>query len=213
MEREKELLEKQKLQAELQQLKGIVNPHFLFNNLNSLSSLISENPPQAEIFLDELTKVFRYLLRNNNTELVTLAQELQFLRSYFQMLHMRFSNGISMVIDTDPDFDNYVLPPLTLQLLMENAVKHNRINREKPLKIRIFTTPEQQLLITNNLSPKDSRVESTGIGLQSINARYRILNQEGLTIDKTKDDFTVSIPLLTPVVSSVVLQQTSEILD
>ena len=119
MEQEKEQLEKQKLQAELQQLKGIVNPHFLFNNLNSLSSLINENPPQAEIFLDELTKVFRYLLRNNNTELVTVAQELQFLRSYFQLLHMRFGEGISLNIDTNTDLENYLLPPLTLQLLME----------------------------------------------------------------------------------------------
>ena len=88
--RENEKLEKEKLRAELQQLKGIVNPHFLFNNLNSLSSLIAENPKQAQDFLDELTKVFRYLLRNNDTELVTLAQELQFIESYYHLLQTRY---------------------------------------------------------------------------------------------------------------------------
>jgi two-component system LytT family sensor kinase len=212
MEQEKEQLEKQKLQAELQQLKGIVNPHFLFNNLNSLSSLISENPPQAEIFLDELTKVFRYLLRNNNTELVTVAQELQFLRSYFQLLHMRFGEGISLNIDTNTDLENYLLPPLTLQLLMENAVKHNQIHRGNPLQIKVYTRPGQQLVISNNLRPKDTMVESTGIGIQSINARYRMLNREGLTITKTEEDFTVIIPLLLPTISSAATQQASALM-
>ena len=212
IENEKEQLEKQKLQAELQQLKGIVNPHFLFNNLNSLSALISENPPKAEVFLDELTKVFRYLLRNNNTELVTVAQELQLLQSYFQLLHMRFGDGILLEIDTDPDFGNHLLPPLTLQLLMENAVKHNQIHRDKPLLIMVCTQPGQQLLISNNIRPKDSLVESTGIGLQSINARYRMLNQKGLTITKTEDAFTVSIPLLAPAISPAAPQPVSGVM-
>src|SRR6185436_1464397 len=125
--RQREKLEKEKLKAELQQLKGIVNPHFLFNNLNSLSSLIAEDPVKAQDFLDELTKVFRYLLRNNETELTMLAQELDFIHSYYRLLQLRYGDAISMNIRIDKPSEQLMIPPLTLQLLIENAVKHNRL--------------------------------------------------------------------------------------
>jgi len=197
-EKEKELLEKEKLRAELNQLKGIVNPHFLFNNLNSLSSLISENPVQAEAFLDELTKVFRYLLRNNQLELTTLNQELQFIQSYYHLLQTRYGTGISMVVSVEKQYEDWQLPPLTLQLLVENAVKHNRLQKEHPLYIELYSTPDNKLVVRNTMCKRESIVESTGIGLQTINARYQILNLPGVSIEKDNHHFTVTIPLIEP---------------
>ena len=196
--KEKEKLEKEKLKAELQQLKGIVNPHFLFNNLNSLSSLIIENPQQAQDFLDELTKVFRYLLRNNETELTTLAQEMNFIQSYYHLLQTRYGTAVTMDIQVDKTHEELLLPPLTLQLLVENAVKHNRLEKENPLHIELVTEPGNKLSVRNNLLKRNGQVESTGIGLQNINARYRMLKQPGVAIEKDDRHFAVIISLIEP---------------
>jgi two-component system, LytTR family, sensor kinase len=195
-EKEKEKLEKEKLKAELLQLKGIVNPHFLFNNLNSLSSLIAEDPAEAQGFLDELTKVFRYLLRNNQTELTPLSEELKFIQTYYQLLRTRYGNAISMSVHVDPGYETLMLPPLTLQLLIENAVKHNKLQKNNVLEIELRTTSGDKLVVSNTLATKEGKVESTGIGLQTINARYRILNRPGLVIQKDDKKFSVVIPLL-----------------
>ena len=198
LEKEREWMEKGKLKAELQQLKGIVNPHFLFNNLNSLSALISENPPQAEIFLDELTKVFRYLLKNNETELTTLNQELQFIQSYYNLLRTRYGKGISMHLSIDQEYNELLIPPLTLQLLVENAVKHNRIQAENPLLIELLAAPGNKLVVRNNVSVKEGKSDSTGIGLQNIYARYKMLNLPVPVIEKGEIAFAVIIPLAIP---------------
>ncbi|WP_153796691.1 sensor histidine kinase [Foetidibacter luteolus] len=195
-EKENELLEKEKLRAELNQLKGVVNPHFLFNNLNSLSSLIAESPPQAELFLDELTKVFRYLLRNNQTELASLAQELDFIQSYYHMLRIRYGMGININFQVSEQCRQLMLPPLTLQLLVENAVKHNRVHKDNPLMIELSDAGGQTLVVRNNVSKKEGRVESTGIGLQTINARYKMLGRAGITVQHTEHFFEVTIPLI-----------------
>ena len=197
-ERQRDRLEKEKLQAELQQLKGIVNPHFLFNNLNSLSSLITEDPARAEDFLNELTKVFRYLLRNHETDLTTLGDELQFLKSYYSLLETRYGAGISMNIEISSAHNVFLLPPMTLQLLVENAVKHNRVQKEEPLRIELFVDSDNLLVVRNNLSLRDQRVESTGIGLRNINSRYKLLNHQPPTVDKNADFFSVSIRLIPP---------------
>lgn len=197
-EMEKEKLEKEKLKAELQQLKGIINPHFLFNNLNSLSSLISDDPAKAEIFLDELTKVFRYLLRNNEVELTTLAQEMQFIESYYHLLQTRYGKAIRMDVEIDSINEQMMIPPLTLQLLVENAFKHNQLSAENPLSILIVTTGRGKLIVENSVSKRHGQVESTGIGLQNINARYAMLNQPGLKIEKSEDHFSVTIQLIEP---------------
>lgn len=197
-EKEKEQLEKDKLRAELNQLKGIVNPHFLFNNLNSLSSLIGENPVRAEAFLDELTKVFRYLLRNNQAEFTTLGQELQFIQSYYHLLQTRYGSGIHLNIQVDKKYEEWHLPPLTLQLLVENAVKHNRLQKEHPLHIEIVSAAGNVLIIRNTIFKREGVVESTGFGLQNINARYKMLNLSGVNIEKDHWHFTVTIPLVEP---------------
>lgn len=195
-ESEKERLEKEKVRAELLQLKGIVNPHFLFNNLNSLSSLISENPDQAQKFLDELTQVFRYLLRNNQTELTTLAEELKFIQTYYHLLRTRYGQAINMEIKTDESYNDLRIPPLTLQLLVENAVKHNSLQKDNPLYIELIPASGKRLMIRNTISLKEGRVESTGIGLQTINARYRMLNRQGVVIEKNDKSFTAIISLI-----------------
>ncbi|HET9276962.1 MAG TPA: histidine kinase [Flavitalea sp.] len=195
-ERQRDRLEKEKLHAELLHLKGIVNPHFLFNNLNSLSSLITENPAQAEDFLNELTKVFRYLLRNNETELTTLGEELQFLRSYYSLLETRYGIGIAMNVKIDSVYESFLLPPLTLQLLVENAVKHNRVQKEDPLRIELFVDKDNLLVVRNNISLKDQSVDSTGIGLRNINSRYKLLNYQPPIIHKNDEFFSVIISLI-----------------
>jgi two-component system LytT family sensor kinase len=196
MEIEKDRLEKEKLKAELHHLKEMVNPHFLFNTLNSLSALISENPRQAEIFLDELTRVYRYLLRNNEIDLTTLTSELQFMKSYFHLLKTRYGDGIHFITDIKLRGDDYLLPPLTLQLLVENAVKHNRLMKDQPLTIHIFTTQNQKLVVSNNIQKKDTVVDSTRVGLQNINARYRLMQKPGITIDSSGNTFSVTVPLI-----------------
>jgi two-component system LytT family sensor kinase len=195
-EQQRDRLEKEKLQAELQQLKGIVNPHFLFNNLNSLSALIAESPAQAEAFLDELTKVFRYLLRNNETDLTTLGQELQFLDSYFHLLQTRYGAAIAMEVNIDPACAAHLLPPMTLQLLVENAVKHNRLQKEAPLRIEVFSDESGRLVVRNNLSARPQASESTGIGLRNIRSRYALLRQEAPVVRKDDRSFSVIIPLI-----------------
>ena len=195
-EKQNEALEKEKLKAELNQLKGIVNPHFLFNNLNSLSALISEDPVKADIFLDELTKVFRYLLRNNDTELTTLASELQFIQSYYHLLQIRYGEAINMHMQVEEEDDKMLIPPLTLQLLVENAVKHNQVLKQNPLQISLYSAPGNTLVIKNNIARKESSVESTGIGLQNINSRYRMLKRPGIKIEQDDQYFSVIISLI-----------------
>lgn len=195
-EKEKERMESQKLRAELQQLKGIINPHFLFNNLNSLSSLIADDPVKAQDFLDELTRVFRYLLRNNDTDLTPLSEELKFIRSYYQLLRTRYGAAIEMDIHISGSHEAMLIPPMTLQLLVENAVKHNRLQKDTPLHIVVTAASENRLVITNNLLPRESGVESTGIGLQNIRSRYRMLGQPEIMVEQTNQHFSVFISLI-----------------
>lgn len=193
---EKDRMEQEKVKAELLQLKGIVNPHFLFNNLNSLSSLIAENPAQAQEFLDELTKVFRYLLRNNETELTTLSEEIKFIRTYYHLLRTRYGSGINLDLQVNENHESMLLPPLTLQLLVENAVKHNKVHKDNPLLIEILGGTNNKLIVKNNICRKEGRVESTGIGLQNINGRYKLLNLPGVNISDDNKFFTAEVTLV-----------------
>jgi LytS/YehU family sensor histidine kinase len=195
---EKEKLEKEKLSAELSQLKGIINPHFLFNNLNSLSSLIDEDPAKAQDFLDEMTRVFRYLLRNNQNELTTLSEELNFIQTYYHLLRTRYGTGISMSLNIDSSYHDLLIPPLTLQLLVENAVKHNRVEKDNPVRIELLSAPGNKLIVRNTILLKQGKAESTGLGLYSINARYQMLDRPGLVIEKNEKEFSVIISLITP---------------
>lgn len=193
---EKEILKQMSLQQEFEVLKSQVNPHFLFNCFNTLSSLIEEDPVKAEAFLDELSKVYRYLLRNNETGLSTLYNELRFIRSYFGLLKTRHGDAVQFQIETDKRYDHYLLPSLSLQLLVENAVKHNMLSKNLPLTIDIFTTAGNKLVINNNLQRRTIKGPSNKIGLDNIRAKYELLNQKGFQVMEDAKNFTVVLPLI-----------------
>ncbi|MFD0792725.1 sensor histidine kinase [Mucilaginibacter litoreus] len=193
---ETEKLKKINLQSQLDSLKNQVNPHFLFNSLNCLSSLISSDPDKASEFLDEMSKVYRYLLRSNEFELIPLSSELQFVHSFFHMLKTRYGDGIELHIDVADNKQDLLIPPLTLQMLIENAVKHNTILKNRPLKIDIKTDEAGFLTVINNRQKKVSKVLSNKIGLQNIIAKYELLNHSGVIINQDNEVFSVSLPLI-----------------
>jgi LytS/YehU family sensor histidine kinase len=195
-EKEKEELLRANLQSQFDSLKGQVNPHFLFNSLNTLSSLISKDPLKAEDFVVELSTVYRYLLKSNEGELTTLKNELNFIQSFLHLLKTRFGNGLQEEIAVEDKYLLYQLPPLTLQMLVENAVKHNIIATAKPLKICILTTPDGKLTVKNNLQKKTHQVPSGKVGLANIISRYKLLKQPEVMVNETAADFIVTVPLI-----------------
>ena len=189
------------MQRQLDVLTQQVNPHFLFNSLNSLISLIGENPQQAEAFAEELSSVYRYVLRANRIDgseqnLTDLEAELEFIQSYYHLLKTRHGCGLNLIIDIDKGLGNCQLPPLTLQLLVENAVKHNVVLPEQPLTIVLTTDGQQRLTVSNNLQRKPSRALSNGIGLSNILARYQMLGQPAPIIEDNDQEFRVTLPLI-----------------
>jgi sensor histidine kinase YesM len=195
---EAENLKKENLQSQLEGLKGQVNPHFLFNSLNSLSSLISEDPDQAETFLDEMSKVYRYLLRTNEEGLTTLDSEMGFIHSYFHLLKTRYGEGLDLETIIDDRYLLHLIPTLTLQMLVENAVKHNMILKDHPLKILILTTNSGKLVVSNNLQRKDRMVSSNKVGLTNIVNKYRLMKQEEIAVRDDGKEFAVIVPLIQP---------------
>ena len=191
-------MQQEKTDMQMRALQSQINPHFLFNGLNTLSSLIDESPRQAGEFVDEFSNVYRYLLRSNENELTTLSVELRFILSYFHLLKTRFGQGIALEVAVDNDQQEALLPPLTLQLLVENAVKHNVVLARQPLTIRIRTTQHKQLIVENTLHRKKLRVDSNGVGLSNIAVKYRLLNQAAPLIEEEEGWFRVTLPLLMP---------------
>lgn len=194
--REKEQVQQMAIQHEFETLKSQVNPHFLFNCFNTLSSLISENPRQAEAFLNELSKVYRYLLKNNEDGVSTLQSELRFIQSYYELLKTRHGDAIIIQTEIDKRYDHYLLPSLSLQLLVENAVKHNQVSKQQPLVIDIFTMAGNKMAVNNNLQPKHIKMPSNKIGLENIRAKYKLLHEEGFRVLQDSRNFTVILPLV-----------------
>jgi uncharacterized membrane-anchored protein YhcB (DUF1043 family) len=193
---EKEALKVEHLQTQLDSLKAQINPHFLFNNLGSLASLIMEDQVQAVRFVNELSSVYRYVLQANDKHLTTLKSELSFIDNYINLLKARFSEGIEWHCQPQSQHLEYMLPPLTLQLLIENAVKHNAILPESPLVITIYTDEADNLVVVNNLQKKTSAIPSSKLGLKNIITKYRLLNQKDVLIKQTDTVFQVIIPLI-----------------
>ena len=193
---EKEILQELATQQEFDTLKNQVNPHFLFNCFNTLSSLISIDKEKAEQFLDELSKVYRYLLRNNEDGLSTLENEIKFIDSYYQLLRTRHSDSVKLNIAIDNQYNTYLLPSLTLQLLVENAVKHNSHSKSSPLVVDIFTTAGNKLVVSNNLLPRTIKALSNKVGLENIRAKFDILRTPGFQVLEDEKNFTVVLPLL-----------------
>jgi len=193
---EKDMLEQLQLQQEFDGLKQKVNPHFLFNCFNTLSALITEDKDKAEKFLDELSKVYRYLLRKNSDSMSTLESEIKFIQSYFQLLKTRHSDAVELQVEIDKQYSNYLLPSLSLQMLLENAVKHNALSKNKPLTIEIFTTTGNKLVVNNNLQRRTIKAPSNKVGLENIKAKYGLLHTKGFQVMEDGKNFTVVLPLI-----------------
>ena len=193
---EKELLKRESLIAQLNALKTQVNPHFLFNNLNTLCSIIPDQPKQAVEFVQELSKVYRHILEVKDETSILVKDELDVLKAYAFLLKTRFGNNLEIDIRVPQEILQYRIVPHSLQLLLENAIKHNIVSIEKPLKIEV-SVHEGKLIVSNNLQKKNQQHDSTGIGLNNIRNRYTLLTNQPIEVMETTKDFTVSIPLIT----------------
>ena len=182
--------------AKFDALKNQLDPHFLFNSLNVLTSLIEENPDNAQKFTTSLSKVYRYVLEQKDKELVTVDEELQFAKTYMSLLKMRFEDSIVFDMPEKASNPESKVVPLSLQLLLENAVKHNTVTSSKPLHIRIYEDRDN-LVVENNLQPKQIVKKSSGVGLSNIKQRYDLLTNKKVNINKEAHSFTVAIPMLT----------------
>lgn len=194
------LVENQQLQAEsirnqYEALKNQLNPHMLFNSLNTLRSLVREDQERAQEYIQELSRVLRYTLQGNDMQYVTLREEMDFASAYIFLLKMRYEDNLVFDIRIDRTLEEYHLPPMAVQVLIENAVKHNEISNRHPLTIRIATDDACGLFVSNPVQPKLTASKGTGIGLANLTKRYQLLFRKEILI--TEDtNFTVRIPLI-----------------
>ena len=193
--------------AKFDALKNQLDPHFLFNSLNVLTSLIEENPEAATRFTTALSKVYRYVLEQKNKELVTLEEELKFAELYMSLLAVRFEDSIVFTLPSNLEDPQAKVVPLSLQLLLENAVKHNQVMPSKKLHITI-SEENGNLVVTNNSQPKQVLKESTGFGLRNIKDRYALLTKRPVLVNQNAKEFSISIPILT---EKIEIMNTSEI--
>ncbi len=192
---EAEQFKAESIRSQYNALKNQVDPHFLFNSLNTLITLIEEDQELGSKFTERLAQVYRYVLDNREKDLIDLKSEMDFITSYLFLHQMRFGNSIIINIDINEQYLDRKLPPLALQLLVENAVKHNIISSRKPLSIDIFIEKGAYITVRNNLQKKKS-IYSSGIGLNNITIRYKFLCSEEVVISSSTDYFSVSLPLL-----------------
>lgn len=192
---ETEQLKKEYMQSQLLGLRSQMNPHFLFNSLNTLSSLINEDAEKAEDFLDHMSKVYRYLLRNNEEQLVSLRTELSFIQSYYYLLKARYAEGLQLGIEISNIYLEQLIPPLTLQMIVENTINQNTISRSDPLHMTI-TAGEQGLTITNNVRPKINSTELFDEGIENITNKFRLLCQQDIYIAEDDHRRIIQLPLL-----------------
>ena len=182
--------------AQFDALKNQLDPHFLFNSLNVLTSLIEENPEAATRFTTSLSKVYRYVLEQKNKELITVEEELKFAKLYMSLIKMRFEDSIVFTVPEQLSNPEAKVVPLSLQLLLENAVKHNQVTPSRKLHITIYED-QGSLVIKNNVQPKNVVKESSGVGLENIKQRYFLLTDRPVEVKQEKGEFKVAIPLLT----------------
>ncbi len=195
--------------AKFDALKNQLDPHFLFNSLNVLTSLIEENPKNAQKFTTALSKVYRYVLEQKNKELVTVDEELSFAKTYMSLLKMRFEDSIIFEMPEQAINPESKVVPLSLQLVLENAVKHNMVTTRKPLHIKIYED-DGYLVVMNNLQLKQIVKKSSGVGLENIKQRYKLLSNKKVIINQRAKDFAVALPMLTKQVSMLKISQLSQ---
>lgn len=197
---EKEQLQRENIQSQLEGLKNQVNPHFLFNSLNTLTYLIPEAPDKAVNFVQKLAKVYRYILEIRDQKIVTISDELEFLNAYIFLLKERFGENLKINIDIPITHHHRKIVPLSLQILFENVIKHNIISTKKPLMINV-SIEKDKLIIKNNLQKKNQVISSTSMGLQNIKNRYQFFTKKEVDVIVTADSFFVALPFVDQVVS------------
>jgi len=192
---EQEELKREHIISQLEGLKNQVNPHFLFNSMNTLAQLIPEDSGRAVKFVEKLSKVYRYILEIKDQKVISLEEEVRFLNAYLFLLKERFEDNLKVEIDIPKERMGDNVLPLSLQMLIENAIKHNVISKERPLSITV-KTDKGHIHVENNLQLKNQVMNSTKMGLQNIRKRYRFFTDSTVVVMETKDLFAVSLPLL-----------------
>lgn len=195
---ENEQLHAENILNQYEALKNQLNPHMLFNSLNTLRSLVRESPEKAQVYIQELSRVLRYTLQGNEAQTVTLKEEMEFVKAYLFLLQMRYEDNLRFDLALDSGYESYCVPPMAVQMLIENAVKHNEISKRNPLTVRIATDGDGCLEVTNRLQPKLTPGIDTGIGLANLDKRYRLIYKQGIGIYTTGGRFRVCIPLIHP---------------
>lgn len=191
-----EQLDAAKAQAELEALKNQIDPHFIFNSLNTLSFLITRDPQSARLYNDTLARVYRYILSNKERDLVLLREEIEFIANYFYLLKIRFGDAISMVIEiTDLSSEDFLIPPISMQALVENAIKHNEFNDKIPLAINISVS-SNFAVVRNIVNPRNYAAPTSGIGLNNLDNRYKLLTKRNIIIENNFKSFIVKLPLI-----------------
>ncbi len=191
-----EKLSHAKIQAELDAMKSQIDPHFIFNSLNTLSVLISDDKEKALLFNENLAKVYRYILSNRSNDLVTVKEEVDFINSYFFLLKIRFDDSLMINVKIiNLDLNRYYLPTIAIQTAIENAIKHNQFSGSNPLSISVELTNEFAI-ISNNKSPVKYKTPSSGVGLINLDNRYKLVLNKSIHIDETAGSFTLYLPIV-----------------
>lgn len=195
--KQREISERENLLFQFQTLRSQVNPHFLFNSFSTLMSVIDEDKDLAIEYVQKLSQFFRNILEYRDKDLITLAEELKLIETYRYLQQQRYGDNFRMDISISQEHMLSLIPPLTLQMLVENAIKHNIISAEKPLHVTIYSDG-LHLFIKNNLQLKKVVESSTGIGLVNIRNRYKLLGHEGMLIQESLSDFIIQLPIIKP---------------
>jgi LytS/YehU family sensor histidine kinase len=190
-----ERFKKENAEFRFESLRSQLNPHFLFNSLNTLSSLVFENQEKAGIFIRELADVYRYILEFREHELVKVSKELEMVRSYIYLIQLRFDKNLEMAVKIGEKSGERMIAPMTMQMLIENAIKHNVISKKKPLTIRIYDE-ENYLVVENNIQKKETKEYSSNVGLKNIQSRYGFLSGDNIEVFEDDQIFKVKIPLI-----------------
>ena len=195
---ENEMLKNEKLLSQYESLKNQISPHFLFNSLTALRELIDQDAKDAKLYISHLSLVLRYTLSSIDAPSKTLSEEIEVAESYIHLVKIRFGTSIRVETSVDDKFKNHRLPPLAIQILLENAIKHNEISKKNPFTIKIFTTDDKHLVVSNTIKERVSKEYSTGIGLTNLSKQYNYLAGEELSITNSNNEFRVELPLLNP---------------
>lgn len=196
LKKQMEDLQQEMVASQYASLKSQISPHFLFNSLNTLTSLMYEDRDLASDFVTRLSSTYRYILDHRESDLASLRQELSFLDNYAFMMEVRHGDAVRIHTEIGVNPEEYFLPTLSLQMLVENALKHNYYSRQQPLHITIRAEKDGLLTVRNSLNPRKEEAEGTGIGLQNIRKRYAIYTRQAVQVFRDSDQFKVHLPLL-----------------